>query len=123
MCFGGYRIGGGKLISGQSCHELLEISSLDSKQFLISTRNTQGTLNFQPRVHKFDILFTPAPNATVENPSGNNLFLYYKETIRFYGPDGIPCTGIDGNATGHLSYPGFPDLPVANFEVSPFKLF
>ncbi|CZS99297.1 uncharacterized protein RAG0_07672 [Rhynchosporium agropyri] len=77
--------------------------------------NTQGTLNFQPRVHKFDILFTPKPEATVANPSAKNLIFTYKETIRFYGPDGTPCTGLDGDATGHLSYPGFPDLPVATF--------
>jgi hypothetical protein len=69
-------------------------------------------------VHKFNILFTPAPNATVSNPSGNNLFFTYKETIRFYGPDGTPCTGLDADGTGHLSFPGFPDLPVATYQVS-----
>ncbi|TAQ84585.1 hypothetical protein B7494_g7087 [Chlorociboria aeruginascens] len=77
--------------------------------------NTEGTLNFQPRVHKFDILFTPQPDATVQKPSGNNLLFKYKETILFYGPDGTPCTGLDADGTGHLSYPGFPDLPVATY--------
>lgn len=76
-------------------------------------RNTEGTLNFIPRVHQFDILFTPAPDATVENPSGNNLFFTYKKTILLLGPDGNPTTGIDADPTGHLSYPGFPDLPIA----------
>jgi hypothetical protein len=80
-----------------------------------SIRNTEGTLNFQPRVHKFDILFTPAPSATVETPSPQNLFFYYKETIRFYGPDGTPTTGLDADATGFLTYPGFPELPVATY--------
>jgi hypothetical protein len=79
-------------------------------------RNTEGTLNYQPRVHKFDILFTPQPNATVADPSGNNLFFTYKETILFYGPDGTPTTGLDADGTGHLSYPGFPDLPVATYQ-------
>ena len=79
-------------------------------------RNTEGTLNFQPRVHKFDIFFTPQPNATVANPSGNNLFFTYKETILFFGPDGTPTTGLDADGTGHLSYPGFPDLPVATYQ-------
>jgi hypothetical protein len=78
-------------------------------------RNSLGTLNFQPRVHKFDILFTPRPDATVEKPSGQNLFFIYKETIRLYGPDGTPCTGLDADATGSISYPGFPDLPVATY--------
>lgn len=66
-------------------------------------------------MHKFDILFTPQSDATVENPSSSNLHFTYKESIRFYGPDGTPCTGLDGDGSGHLSYPGFPDLPVATF--------
>ncbi|KAI8628800.1 esterase-like activity of phytase-domain-containing protein [Xylariaceae sp. FL1651] len=78
--------------------------------------NTEGTLNFNPRVHKFQILFTPKPNATVSNPSSPNLQFQYLDTIKFSGPDGTPCTGLDGDATGSLSYPGFPDLPVATYE-------
>ncbi|KAH9891426.1 esterase-like activity of phytase-domain-containing protein [Xylariomycetidae sp. FL2044] len=77
--------------------------------------NTQGTLNFNPRVHKFSILFTPAPNATVAHPSGPNLHFQYLDTILFSGPDGTPCTGLDADATGHLSFPGFPDLPLATY--------
>ncbi|KAH8796719.1 hypothetical protein BGZ57DRAFT_1012033 [Hyaloscypha finlandica] len=77
--------------------------------------NTEGTLDFQPRVHKFDILFTPEPSATVANPSGNNLFFAYKETVRFFGPDGTPCTGLDADPTGYISFPGSPDLPVATY--------
>ncbi|KAH8197282.1 hypothetical protein TruAng_008565 [Truncatella angustata] len=77
--------------------------------------NTEGTLNFQPRVHKFTVSLTPAPNATVEEPSSPNLIFQYLDTIRFSGPDSTPCTGIDADVTGHLSYPGFPDLPVATY--------
>lgn len=79
--------------------------------------NTEGTLNFQPRVHKFDILFTPEPNATVANPSGNNLFFTYKETILFTGPDGTPTTGLDADGSGSITYPGFPALPIATYQV------
>jgi hypothetical protein len=50
------------------------------------------------------------------DPSGNNLFFKYKETILFYGPDGIPTAGLGANGIGHLSYPGFPDLPVATYQ-------
>ncbi|KAJ2986244.1 hypothetical protein NUW58_g5119 [Xylaria curta] len=79
-------------------------------------KNTEGTLNFNPRVHKFRILFTPQPNATISNPSAPNLDFFYIDTIKFSGPDGTPCTGLDGDATGHLSFPGFPNLPVATYE-------
>ncbi|KAI1326559.1 esterase-like activity of phytase-domain-containing protein [Xylariaceae sp. FL0255] len=77
--------------------------------------NTEGTLNYNPRVHKFQILFMPHPNATVANPSSPNLQFTYLDSIKFSGPDGTPCTGLDGDPTGHLSYPGFPDLPVATY--------
>ncbi|KAI0503442.1 esterase-like activity of phytase-domain-containing protein [Xylaria bambusicola] len=78
--------------------------------------NTEGTLNYNPRVHKFQILFTPRHNATVSQPSAPNLEFFYLDTITFSGPDGTPATGLDGDAIGHLSYPGFPDLPVATYE-------
>ncbi|KAK8037060.1 hypothetical protein PG991_001374 [Apiospora marii] len=77
--------------------------------------NTEGTLNFQPRVHKFSVLFTPAPNASVEEPSGPNLQLRYEDSVGLSAPDGTPCTGLDADATGHLSFAGFPDLPAATY--------
>ncbi|KAI1073390.1 esterase-like activity of phytase-domain-containing protein [Whalleya microplaca] len=77
--------------------------------------NTQGTLNFNPRVHKFNVVFTPAPNATVDNPSGPNLFLNYLDSVKFSGPDGTPCSGLDADPIGNLSFPGFPGLPVATY--------
>ncbi|KAI5861416.1 esterase-like activity of phytase-domain-containing protein [Durotheca rogersii] len=77
--------------------------------------NTQGTLNFNPRVHKFNIVFTPQPKATVENPSGPNLSFEYLDTIAFTGPDGTPCTGLDADGSGHISFPGFPELPAATY--------
>jgi hypothetical protein len=83
------------------------------KEFISYKFNTKGTLNFQPRVHKFDILFTPQPSATVANPTGNNLFFTYKETVRFFGLNGMPCTGLDVDGTRPISFLGFPDLPVA----------
>ncbi|KAI1750757.1 esterase-like activity of phytase-domain-containing protein [Xylaria castorea] len=78
--------------------------------------NTEGTLNYNPRVHKFNILFTPQPQATISKPSGPNLEFQYIDTIKFSGPDGTPCTGLDGDAQGYLSYTGFPHLPVATYE-------
>lgn len=77
--------------------------------------NTEGTLNFQPRVHKFNVLFTPAPGASVQQPSAPNLQLRYEDSVGFSGPDGAPCTGLDADAAGHLTYSGFPDLPAATY--------
>lgn len=77
-------------------------------------------MNFQPRVHKFNITFTPVPNATVENPAAPNLVLKYQDTIRFSGPDGEPCTGLDADAIGTLNYTGFPELPVAKYTGNGF---
>ncbi|KAI1268127.1 esterase-like activity of phytase-domain-containing protein [Xylariaceae sp. FL1019] len=78
--------------------------------------NTEGTLNFESRIHKFQIILTPQPNATVSNPSGPNLQLSYLDSLKLHAPDGVtPTTGIDGDATGHLSYEGFPILPKATY--------
>ncbi|KAG9229311.1 esterase-like activity of phytase-domain-containing protein, partial [Amylocarpus encephaloides] len=78
--------------------------------------NTNGTLNYQARIHQFDISFKPSPNATVASPSGQNLFFTYKDSILLYAPDGTtPTTGLNADITGYLSYPGFPDLPAATF--------
>ena len=77
--------------------------------------NTNGTQNTIPRVHIFDITFTPAPDATLSKPSGPNLELAYRDTILLYGPDGKPMTGLDPDFTGGLSYPGYPTMPAATY--------
>lgn len=41
--------------------------------------------------------------------------LDYLDTILFTGPDGKPTTSIDADATGSITYPGFPILPVATY--------
>ncbi|KAF2230238.1 hypothetical protein EV356DRAFT_454334 [Viridothelium virens] len=82
--------------------------------------NTNGTLNFQPRVHKIQIDFTPMPNASVSNPAAPNLVLTYRDTVAFTGPDGTPLTGLDADFTGHLTYPNFPDLPKTTFTGNGF---
>lgn len=41
--------------------------------------------------------------------------LEYLDTILFTGPDGTPTTSIDPDATGYITYPGFPILPVATY--------
>ena len=44
----------------------------------------------------------------------------YLDTILFTGPDGTPTTGLDADATGSLTYPGFPILPAATFTGNGF---
>jgi hypothetical protein len=79
--------------------------------------NTEGTLNFQPRVHKFAITFTPNYTATASKPSPPNLKLQYLDTIAFTDPKGNPVTGLDPDAHGaYLSFQGFPELPSATYQ-------
>ncbi|KAH8899550.1 3-phytase [Thozetella sp. PMI_491] len=77
--------------------------------------NTQGTLNFIPRVHILNVKFTPQPAATVASPSGPNLQLTYVDSIILRGPDGRPGTGLDADGSGSLSFSGFPPLPAATY--------
>lgn len=49
------------------------------------------------------------------SPSPPNLQLGYLDTILFTGPDGTPTTSLDADATGYITYPGFPILPVATY--------
>ncbi|KAL6720817.1 hypothetical protein ACLMJK_002742 [Lecanora helva] len=77
--------------------------------------NTEGTVNYQNRVHKFAIALTLQPQATPAKPAQPNLQFTYQDTILFTGPDGTPTTGIDADVTGYFTYPGFPILPKATY--------
>ncbi|KAK0631171.1 esterase-like activity of phytase-domain-containing protein [Bombardia bombarda] len=77
--------------------------------------NTNGTQNTIPRVHIFDITFTPVKRATVANPSAPNIAFKYKKSILLSGPDGTPMTGLDPDFIGGLSYSGFPLMPAATY--------
>lgn len=80
--------------------------------------NTEGTLNYQNRIHKFNILFTPDEDATVSNPSPPNLLFTYLSTIFLTDPTGTPTSGLDADITGpYLSFAGIgaPDVPSAHY--------
>ena len=79
-------------------------------------RNTEGTLNYQNRVHKFSISFTPNNDGSKSKTAEPNLQLKYIDSVLLTGPDGTPTTGLDPDFTGSITYPGFPDLPVATYE-------
>lgn len=54
--------------------------------------NTEGTLNYQPRVHKFHIVFNP------DEPGPEpNLHLFYLDSVRFFADANTPFTGLDPN--------------------------
>ncbi|KAA8645992.1 hypothetical protein EYZ11_004009 [Aspergillus tanneri] len=78
--------------------------------------NTNGTINFQPRIHKLSLSLRLAPNASAQKPSPPNLDLQYLDTILLTGPDGEPLTGLDADSAGFASYSGFPPLPVTTYE-------
>ncbi|KAF2733054.1 hypothetical protein EJ04DRAFT_469080 [Polyplosphaeria fusca] len=77
--------------------------------------NTQGTQNTQSRIQKLKVTLEIVTGATVEKPASPNFKIEYLDTILLYAPDGSPMTGLDADATGHASFPGFPDLPVATY--------
>ncbi|KAH7130840.1 outer membrane autotransporter [Dactylonectria macrodidyma] len=77
--------------------------------------NTNGTVNFQPRIHEFTVTLTLASGATVQDPSPPNVAFVYEDTILLTGPDGNPITGLDADQTGGLKYSGFPILPAATY--------
>jgi hypothetical protein len=80
-------------------------------------RNTQGTLNYANRIHKFAISLTLQPGATASNPSLPNLSFTYQDTILLTGPDDKLTTGLRPDKQGpYLSYPGFPILPSATYQ-------
>jgi hypothetical protein len=78
--------------------------------------NTEGTLNFQNRIQKFLVTFTPDEDATVAKPSQPNLKFTYLDTILLTDPKGQPTSGLDGAITGpYLTFPGIGELPSANY--------
>ena len=94
--------------------------SLDNLCLISCFRNTEGTLNYQNRVHKIAIILNPQLNATLAKPSGPNLQMTYLDTVLFTGPDGTPTSGLDADAAGGITYPGFPELPVVSYEGNGF---
>lgn len=56
--------------------------------------NTEGTLNYQPRVHQYEVMFTPDQEGT-----SPNLLLNYVDTIRFFADadETLPFSGLDAS--------------------------
>jgi hypothetical protein len=71
--------------------------------------NTQGTVDYRGRLHRFEVKLTPFYGTGSSNQ--NQLTLDYKNSILFHEAGGTPTTGLD--ATGVRTSLRFPDLPVA----------
>jgi hypothetical protein len=72
-------------------------------------RNTEGTIAYQPRIHRFTATFTPS----TQYPSPPNLFYTYNDTILLTDSAGTAFSGLDPNT--QLCLPSFPCLPAATF--------
>ncbi|KAK4223748.1 esterase-like activity of phytase-domain-containing protein [Podospora fimiseda] len=71
--------------------------------------NTQGTQNTIPRVHLFDITFTPTSGRSP------NLLFTYRNTILLTSPQGDPLTGLDPDSYISSLGPSFPKLPTSSY--------
>lgn len=78
--------------------------------------NTNGTVNYQPRIHQFKVTMTLAANATVDKPSAANLAFEYRDTVLLTDPAGNPATALDPDQTGGLEFANFPLLPASTFS-------
>jgi hypothetical protein len=78
--------------------------------------NVFGTINYQPRVHRFLIEFDAGK--TTGTPTNGNLKLGYLDSIYLSDPSGKPLSGLDADVTpgAHASFAGFPDLPVVHYN-------
>jgi len=80
--------------------------------FMIPDRgwNTQGTVNFHGRLHRFDITLRPLHIGTTT--SQTQLKMLYKSSVLFQ-IGGRPTTGLDPNGVRPAN-PIFPDLPIGS---------
>ncbi|WP_051955776.1 esterase-like activity of phytase family protein [Beijerinckia mobilis] len=76
--------------------------------------NTQGTVDFQGRLHKFE--FTLQPFTGTSTTAQNQLVLDYKGSIKFSKPFGTKTTGLDPTGIFPASTT-FPELPKANNSI------
>ncbi|KAF3924508.1 hypothetical protein ABW21_db0201227 [Orbilia brochopaga] len=70
--------------------------------------NVEGTINFQPRLHKYALKYTPKNSSPTPN-----LELNYVDSILLTDPHGQPLTGLDPNTVVKIT--GYPDLPASHY--------
>lgn len=77
--------------------------------------NTEGTLDYQGRLQKFAITFTPDGGSATAPQT--QLKLDYQDAILLHEADGKPTTGLDATEVRKAAG-GFPDLPGAAGKIS-----
>ncbi|EJU02747.1 hypothetical protein DACRYDRAFT_94457 [Dacryopinax primogenitus] len=94
--------------------KLLSNGTLTGTFWMLPDRgwNTNGTTNFQPRVHIFDVWFTPLEDGAPA-PAPQNLIFGYKDTVLLFDPTGKATTGLDANSA--LTFHGMPTMPAAQY--------
>lgn len=76
--------------------------------------NTQGTVDFHGRLHKFQVTLTPFTGASTTTQ--NQLVLDYKDSFEFSKPFGAKTTGLDPSGV-FAPTRFFPELPMSNKEI------
>jgi hypothetical protein len=71
--------------------------------------NTQGTVNYRGRLHRFEVTLNPLYSGSTTNQT--QLQLKYKSSALFHRSGGVLTTGLDPNAVQPAT-PDFPELPV-----------
>jgi len=104
--------GSGMAMDLRSWHKNRD-GSYEGTLFMIPDRgwNTQGTVNFHSRLHRFDITLNPLFSGTTT--SQNQLKMLYKGSVLFHQIGGLPTTGLDPNGVRPAN-PIFPDLPIGS---------
>lgn len=72
--------------------------------------NTQGTVDFRGRLHRFHVTLTPFTGASTT--AQNQLQLDYRSSTLFLQAGGVPTTGLDPTGIRKGLF-GAPDLPIA----------
>ncbi|KAJ5949919.1 hypothetical protein N7454_001503 [Penicillium verhagenii] len=67
--------------------------------------NANGTLNYQPRIHRFSINVNLSLNGSGSDPSPPNIQMVYLDSILLTGPDGVPITSLDADVAGYKHHP------------------
>jgi hypothetical protein len=81
--------------------------------------NTQGTVDFRGRLHRFDVTLKPLYGASTT--AQNQLSLHYRNSTLFHERSGVPTTGLDPSGVRPAT-PQFPEQTAAFERRTPWPL-